>query len=233
MLNLDLAQICSAIASDLVAKTTILADAHLGLDAFADKHGQTILDDFMQAGEEIDLAEARAAATALWRYLRLIRAATTSPLQAPATPSTQDLRQQAEARLEMMDAPGMDTVAPDATAQLVHELRVHQIELELQNEELRRIQEALAVSHARYFDLYDLAPVGYVTLSEAGLIQEANLAAATLLNTSRGNLPHQPLSQFILPEDQDVFYRCRRQLWATGESQSCELRLSGANAASA
>ncbi|MBK5967102.1 hypothetical protein CCR95_24290 [Thiocystis minor] len=229
MLNLDLAQICSAIASDLVAKTTILADAHLGLDAFVDKHGQTILGDFIQAGEEIDLADARAAAAALWRYLRLIQTTTTSLMQAPATPSTQDLRQRAEARLGMMDAPGMDTVAPDATAQLVHELSVHQIELELQNEELRRTQEALAVSHARYFDLYDLAPVGYVTLSEAGLIQEANLAAATLLNTSRGNLLHQSLNHFILPEDQDVFYHCRRQLWATGESQSCELRLSDAN----
>ncbi len=185
MSNLDLARLRSAIASDLEAKTNILADAHVGLDAFADKHGQTILDDFIQAGEEIDLAEARAAAAALWRYLRLIRTATTSPLPAPAAASKQNLRQQAEARLGDWDAPGVDTVAPDATAQLVHELRVHQMELELQNEELRRTQEALAVSQARYFDLYDLAPVGYVTLGEAGLIQEANLAAATLPGTPR------------------------------------------------
>jgi PAS domain S-box-containing protein len=78
-------------------------------------------------------------------------------------------------------------------------LRVHQIELEMQNEELSRAQEELEASRARYFDLYDLAPVGYFTLSEEGLILEANLTAAKLLGVPRGALVKQPFSSFILP----------------------------------
>jgi two-component system, cell cycle sensor histidine kinase and response regulator CckA len=107
----------------------------------------------------------------------------------------------------------------------LHELRVHQIELEMQNEELRRAQEELEVSRARYFDLYDLAPVGYFTLSELGLILEANLTAAKLLGVARSDLVKQPLSRFILPEDQDIHYRHHKQLLETGNPQAWELRV--------
>ncbi len=64
---------------------------------------------------------------------------------------------------------------------VLHELRLHQIELEMQNEELHRAKAELDAERARYFDLYDLAPVGYVTLSEQGLILEANLTVASML----------------------------------------------------
>ena len=108
---------------------------------------------------------------------------------------------------------------------MLHELQVHQIELEMQNEELRRAQTELEASRARYFDLYDMAPVGYFTVSEQGLIQEANLAAAGFLGVTRGDLAKQPLSHFIVPEDQDIYYRHRKQLFETGTPQTFELRM--------
>ncbi|MBU1184311.1 MAG: PAS domain-containing protein [Proteobacteria bacterium] len=119
----------------------------------------------------------------------------------------------------------LETLSPEATRQLLHELRVHQIELEMQNKELCRTQGELEASRARYFDLYDLAPVGYVTLSEKGLILEANLTAAGLLGVARGALVKQPLTRFILPEDQGIYYRHREQLFETGAPQVCEMRL--------
>lgn len=114
---------------------------------------------------------------------------------------------------------------PAHTAQLMHDLQVHQIELQLQNEELRRAQLALELSHARYFDLYDLAPVGYFTVAANGLIVEANLCAATLLGLPRSALVKRPLNRFIVKAYQDSYYQCRRQLLETGQTQSCELQL--------
>jgi two-component system, cell cycle sensor histidine kinase and response regulator CckA len=113
----------------------------------------------------------------------------------------------------------------DATRRVLHDLRVHQIELEMQNDELRRTQEQLELARARYFDLYDLAPVGYLTLNQSGAIREANLTAANLLNTPRAELVNEPLTRFIWPADQDIFYLHERVLWKTGVRQACELRL--------
>ena len=118
-----------------------------------------------------------------------------------------------------------DELTPMAVRQAFNELHVHQIELEMQNEELRRAQLELDMARARYFDLYDLAPVGYCTLNEQGLIMEANLTAATLLGVIRGVLAGQPISRFILKEDQDGYCQQRKQLFATGETQSLELRM--------
>jgi diguanylate cyclase (GGDEF)-like protein/PAS domain S-box-containing protein len=142
-----------------------------------------------------------------------------------------DLRRRAEVQLESLDRAREGPLAPAASERLLHELRVHQIELELQNEELRQTQQTLALSQARYFDLFDLAPVGYLTLSEAGLIQEANLAAAALLDAPRATLIEQPLARFILPEDQGNHSHGRRQLLATGERQTYDLRLRRADGA--
>jgi PAS domain S-box-containing protein len=111
------------------------------------------------------------------------------------------------------------------TQRLLHELRVHQIELEMQNEELRRTQMDLDAVRTRYFDLYDLAPVGYCTISEEGRILQANLTAATLLASNRRALVNRPFSQFIAKEDQDIFYLLSKQLLETREPQICELRM--------
>lgn len=117
------------------------------------------------------------------------------------------------------------THGPLTTEQLMHDLQVHQVELQSQNEELRRAQLALELSHARYFDLYDLAPVGYLTVAADGLIVEANLRAATLLGIPRSALVKRPLNRFIVKTNQDSYYQCRRQLLETGEAQSCDLQV--------
>lgn len=116
-------------------------------------------------------------------------------------------------------------LSPAEIRKTLHELRVHQIELEMQNEELRAAQVELDAGRARYFDLYDLAPVGYCTLSEQGLILEANLTAATLLGAARGTLLKQPIYRFILKDDQDIYYLHRKKLFESGEPQEFELRL--------
>jgi PAS domain S-box-containing protein len=133
-----------------------------------------------------------------------------------------DLRRRAEKMLRAR--PPNETVSEETRA-LLHELQVHQIELELQNEELRRAQLELMASREKYFDLYDVAPVGYLTVSEKGLILEANLTAANLLGWERGHLIKQPLPRFILREDQDIYYRHRKQLLETQAPQVSELRM--------
>lgn len=139
------------------------------------------------------------------------------------------LRQQAEA-LVLQEKPTvsldiLDDLSPEAIRKMLHELCVHQIELEMQNEELHQAQLLIDDARARYFDLYDLAPVGYCTLDEQGLILEANLKASTLLGLDRQLLTRQPLARFILKADQDIFYLHRKRLSQTGEPQSCELRM--------
>ena len=139
-----------------------------------------------------------------------------------------DLRQKAEDLIACQVLPGVDSpecFSPAALQQALHELRVHQIELEMQNEELRRSHAQLETARERYFDLYDLAPVGYCTVGVQGLILQANLTATNLLNIRRAELLKKPISHFILHEDQDIFYHLRKQLLATGEAQSCQLRL--------
>jgi PAS domain S-box-containing protein len=116
-------------------------------------------------------------------------------------------------------------LSPEEIRRMLHELRVHQIELEMQNEELRRAQAELDASRERYFDLYDLAPVGYCTLSEKGLILETNLTAATLLNVTRSEMVNKPITRFILKEDQDIYYRHRKHVFETAEPQTVELRM--------
>jgi PAS domain S-box-containing protein len=115
--------------------------------------------------------------------------------------------------------------SPADMASLIHALRVHQIELEMQNEELRRIYDELGKTKDRYSHLYDFAPIGYLTVTEKGIIKEANLTLASMLGVARGALTGKLLSHFVLKDDQDILYQHRRRLMATDESQKCELRL--------
>lgn len=109
--------------------------------------------------------------------------------------------------------------------QVDENLRLQQRELKKQNEELRHAKDNLFASRARYFDLYDLAPVGYISVSKMGLILEANQTSANLLGAVRDELLKEPLTRFILEEDQDIYRKKRKDLFESGEPQKCELRM--------
>ena len=117
------------------------------------------------------------------------------------------------------------------TRGVIHEQGVHRGELERQNEELRRALVQLDALRARYSNLYEMAPVGYVALSEEGIIQEANLRASTMLGIPRGALDNQPLTRFFVDEDQDVYPLFRKALFDTGEPRVFELRMKQQNGA--
>jgi PAS domain S-box-containing protein len=139
-----------------------------------------------------------------------------------------DLRRRAEARVQE-DPTAVPTelegFSLDQVRGMLHELTVHQIELEMQNEELRRSRAELEASHERYFDLFDLAPVGYFTLTEDARILEANLTGGKLLGVPRSGLLGRPFTQFILPDDQDNYYHHRRAVVNAGSPARCELRM--------
>jgi len=146
----------------------------------------------------------------------------------------QTLRRQAEAMAREKGPllqERQQALSPEEIRRMLHELRVHQLELEMQNDELKRSQWELEASRDRYFNFYDLSPVGYFTLSEQGLILEANLTAANLLGAPKSALIRQQLTRFILPEDQNSYYRHIKKLIETGEHQSCELRIKKKNGA--
>lgn len=145
----------------------------------------------------------------------------------------QALRHQAEAKIahgkKKLGEQSFSQLSSDEVKSLVQELQIHQIELEMQNSALRKTQLELNRERERYFDLYNLAPVGYLTLSAGGLILEANLTAATMLGVTRADLIMQPMTQFIYTEDQDIYYLYRKKFCKSEENQNCELRLMDKN----
>ncbi|MFA6103181.1 MAG: PAS domain S-box protein [Victivallaceae bacterium] len=130
----------------------------------------------------------------------------------------EDIAQKSAARLP-------ETISPEEVRRIFHELSVHQIELEMQNEELRRSQAELDAGRVRYSDLYNQAPVGYCTINEQGLILEANFTAAALFGLPLNSMFKQPVSRFILGDDQDIYYLFHKQLVKSGEAKTCELRM--------
>ena len=141
---------------------------------------------------------------------------------------TASLRERAEAALRDKVAQRPAPINPpsvEAMQKALHDLELHQIELEMQNEELCRTLVELASTRERFFDFYDLAPVGYCTLGAQGLIVQVNLTMTSLLGCQRKTLIGQRFSAFIEPSDQDRFYRMRQQALDGGDTQTCELRL--------
>ncbi len=134
------------------------------------------------------------------------------------------LRRQAEALLRTTKRDVVAMPAKDVQ-QLVHELQVHQIELEMQNEEFLRAQVELEAARDRYRDLYDFTQTGYLTMDTHGTIVEANLQSGALLGVNRGKLIGQPLARFVTSDDQDIFHRHSQEVVKTGTRQSCEVYL--------
>lgn len=120
----------------------------------------------------------------------------------------------------------LETLLEDRSA-LVEELRTHQIELEEQAEELRQTQERAREARDRYLDLYDHAPVGYLTMKKDGFIIEANLTAARLLGVERPQLVHSRLGRMIAPDSQDDFYFHTKRIIETGHDEKCDVLVSG------
>ena len=114
---------------------------------------------------------------------------------------------------------------PNDVKALIEDLQIHQIELEMQNEELRRAQAQLAESLDKYSELYDFAPIGYFTYDETTRIQEVNLTGADLLGFQRSELLNLKFSYFISPDSQDDFYLHRKRLFITETHQTCVLKL--------
>ncbi|MFI5354118.1 MAG: PAS domain S-box protein, partial [Desulfobaccales bacterium] len=136
----------------------------------------------------------------------------------------EELRRQAEARLKT-DKPLPEEISPAEAQKLIHELRVHQIELEMQNDELRQAQEIIEESRRRYLDLYDFAPVGFLTLDRLGFIKEANLTAAGLLQVERPRLIDVHFAHFMVLEDRAAFRRHLNLGLQGREAQTFEVRL--------
>lgn len=115
---------------------------------------------------------------------------------------------------------------PDRSAEeLLHELQVHQIELEMQNESLRQAHDEMEKSRDRYLDLYDFSPISYLTLSSACTIFEANLTAANLLGAERRKLIKRRFSNFVVQEDHGRFDQYLLRVLQFDEKANCELSL--------
>jgi len=142
--------------------------------------------------------------------------------------ATPRLRIRAEAEIQQKKAStskGEKPLTPEEAQRTIHELHVHQIELEMQNEELCRVQAELEAVRAHYFDLYHLAPIGYCILSRGGLVLEANLTAVNMLELALSTLVKKPITRFIYREDQDIYYQHLKQLYQANQPTSCELRM--------
>jgi diguanylate cyclase (GGDEF)-like protein/PAS domain S-box-containing protein len=115
------------------------------------------------------------------------------------------------------------------TKKIIHELEVHQIELKMQNEELIASENELEISKKRYYNLYNMAPVGYCTLDQDGFIKEANFAISKLLGQGQHKLINQSLTKFIFEEDQDIYYLFRKRTLKSQKKEDCEIRIINEN----
>lgn len=150
--------------------------------------------------------------------------------QQPLTAAA-ELRRQAEKRLGAKATAGQPPLSGIESQRLVHELQVHQIELEMQNEELRRARQELELSRNTYAELFDFAPVGYFVLDARGVICGVNLAGAQLLGSERQQLTNQPLTHWIADaQGREIFSRHLAAVLQQQVMLRCEISFSGKDA---
>ena len=135
-----------------------------------------------------------------------------------------ELRKRAEKILAEEPQP-IRTMVPADIQKLIYELNVHQIELEMQNAELRRVQLELQEARDKYLNLYDFAPTGYFTLDHNSLIVDVNLAGSELLGSEKHRLIGAQFNSSISPDSQDAFYFHYREMLKTGIKGNCELKM--------
>jgi PAS domain S-box-containing protein len=136
-----------------------------------------------------------------------------------------ELRRRAEGRLRSQKRDTAALRADADTQKLLHELQVHQIELEMQNVELQEARDKMEMLLERYTDLYDFAPVGYFSIDEQGLILEVNLTGAALLRVERSLLINRRLQQFVAPTSRPIFLAFLEKVFAGPGKQVCEASL--------
>jgi len=134
-----------------------------------------------------------------------------------------ELRQKAENELAIREL--TNSFSEIDNLKLIHELQVHQIELEMQNEELLKAREQAEAAMEKYTDLYDFAPSGYVTLSEDGTITDLNFSAAEILGNDRIYLKNKRFGLYIAPESLDIFNEFFEMIFLFRKKQTCELFL--------
>lgn len=138
-----------------------------------------------------------------------------------STPTS--LRQRAETRLQ--EKPQLDSVADWDSSRLIHELQVHQIELEMNNEELRRAYDEADALRAHYLDIYDFAPVPYLTLNSIGAILDMNLAAAILMKIKRSQKSHHRFHSLLTEISLPIFQRFLNDILEGKSVHSIEVSL--------
>lgn len=109
--------------------------------------------------------------------------------------------------------------------ELLHEIQVYQVELEMQNDELKLSQIALEREKLKFVDLFNLAPVGYFILNHLAVIEQCNENALLLLQTSRHDTINKRFQSYIVPEDSDAFHLFIRKLLQSRTIQTCQVRL--------
>jgi two-component system, cell cycle sensor histidine kinase and response regulator CckA len=140
-------------------------------------------------------------------------------------PGFSTLRSLAEEKLQSAATPVSAPLSPEESQRLIHELQVHQIELEMQNEELRQTRHEMEMSFNRYSDLYHFAPVGYLTLDPNGIVNAVNLNGASLLGVERSNLAGKRLASYVAHPSRPAFLAFLEMTFRSFTKEACELEM--------